>query len=324
MKCKATIIMYHYVRDLKHSRYPQIKGLDITLFREQIEYLKKHYHFITMEMLIDAVKNKNPLPEKSVLLTFDDAYIDHFTNVFPILNENNIQGSFYPPIKAITNNEVLDVNKLHFILASCQDKKKIVKEIYNQLDSFRSEFILMPNQWYYDKLAEPDRFDCAEVIFIKRLLQVELKEELRKKIVDTLFGLFVGVDENSFSRELYMNTDQLKCMQRNGMHIGSHGYEHYWLNSLTYEQQENEIKYSAEFIKSLGGNDNYLTICFPYGAYNDDTLKIIAKHNFQVGLSTKVDVAICSDENKFFLPRLDTNDIPKNMNERANSWYLKG
>ena len=28
---KVTIVMYHYVRDLKYSRYPDIKGLDIWL-----------------------------------------------------------------------------------------------------------------------------------------------------------------------------------------------------------------------------------------------------------------------------------------------------
>jgi len=75
---KVTIVMYHYVRDLKHSRYPEIKGLDISLFYEQIMFLKKHYKFITMEMLIDSFENGSALPDKSVLLTFDDAYSDHF------------------------------------------------------------------------------------------------------------------------------------------------------------------------------------------------------------------------------------------------------
>jgi len=32
-----TIVMYHYVRELKHSRYPEIKGLAIDDFKEQIE-----------------------------------------------------------------------------------------------------------------------------------------------------------------------------------------------------------------------------------------------------------------------------------------------
>jgi len=324
MNSKLTIVMYHYVRDLQHSRYPDIKGIDLHNFKEQILYLRNNYTFITIEQLIDSYNNKTSLPNKAVLLTFDDAYVDHFTNVFPILNENKIQGAFFPPIKAITKNKVLDVNKLHFILASCHDKNRVVEEIYSQLDRYRSEFSLKPNQYYYNKLAEPSRFDSGEIIFIKRLLQLELSESLRNKIVDHLFKLFVGINENSFSRELYMNTDQLKCMLRNGMHIGSHGYEHYWLNTLSKEQQENELILSKEFIKSIGGDEDYLTLCFPYGAFNSDTLTLMSKHNFKVGFSTKVDVAICSVKDKFHLPRLDTNDIPVNRAATTNSWYLKG
>lgn len=33
---KLFVVMYHYTRDLKHSRYPEIKGLDVSLFREQL------------------------------------------------------------------------------------------------------------------------------------------------------------------------------------------------------------------------------------------------------------------------------------------------
>ena len=35
---KLLISMYHYTRDLKHSRYPEIKGLDAELFRKQMEF----------------------------------------------------------------------------------------------------------------------------------------------------------------------------------------------------------------------------------------------------------------------------------------------
>ena len=49
MNSKVTIIMYHYVRDLKHNRYPDIKGLDVKLFKEQIVFLRKNYNIITMD-----------------------------------------------------------------------------------------------------------------------------------------------------------------------------------------------------------------------------------------------------------------------------------
>jgi hypothetical protein len=51
---ELTIVMYHYVRDLAHSRYPAIKGLDLELFKGQISYLQKHYNFVTVEQVIAA------------------------------------------------------------------------------------------------------------------------------------------------------------------------------------------------------------------------------------------------------------------------------
>ena len=43
---KLTVVMYHYVRDLQNSRYPQIKGCDVRLFKEQIKFLQKHLSLI--------------------------------------------------------------------------------------------------------------------------------------------------------------------------------------------------------------------------------------------------------------------------------------
>ena len=40
----VTVVMYHYIRDLKKSRYPAIKGLDYKLFKTQIEYFLKNYN----------------------------------------------------------------------------------------------------------------------------------------------------------------------------------------------------------------------------------------------------------------------------------------
>ena len=53
---KLTVVMYHYVRDLVHSRYPRIKGLQIELFREQVRFLQKHYNFVTVEQVLDSYR----------------------------------------------------------------------------------------------------------------------------------------------------------------------------------------------------------------------------------------------------------------------------
>lgn len=320
----CTIVMYHYVRDLKKTRYPEIKGLDLSLFYEQLAFLEKHYHFITIEELIDAQKNNDSLPPKSVLLTFDDGYAEHYQHAFPILNRKKIQGCFYIPAATIINNTVLDVNKIHFILAAVQDKNMLIQAIYAMLKEYRSEYQLESNEYYFEKLAVANRFDTKEVIFIKRLLQVELKETLRNIMADRLFKQFVSSDERAFSAELYMNAEQIECMQRNGMHIGGHGYNHYWLASLSAEAQGIEINKSKEFIASVGGNLDYWTFCYPYGNHNNDTLTALQNADCKLAMTASPDIADFSKHGVYTLPRLDTNDLPKNQQEPVNKWYELG
>jgi len=320
---KITIVMYHYVRDLKHSRYPEIKGLDIELFNEQLRYILKHYKVIRMEELIDAVKKNKELPNNSLLLTFDDAYKDHFEFVFPILDELGIQGSFFAPAKAIQEHQVLDVNKIHFILASVEDKKQLISDIYTLLDKYRAEYSLESNEYYYKQLAIEGRFDIAEVIFIKRILQRELPEKLRNIIVDFLFNKYVSKDEGAFSRELYMNMDQLKCMIRKGMYVGSHGYDHYWLNTLSKEQQQKEVELSVKFLKKIGCNTENFAFCYPYGAYNESLLSVLKENGCSLALTTEVGIVDLSKNQPLIFPRLDTNDLPKDRDSQPNDWTIK-
>jgi peptidoglycan/xylan/chitin deacetylase (PgdA/CDA1 family) len=302
--------MYHYVRGLKHSRFPEIKGLSVEFFKAQLEYIRKHYSPISMEELVAAIKSNSELPGKALLLTFDDGYADHFMNVFPILNELKIQGSFFPPAKAILKHKVLDVNKIHFMLASVDNKFKIADEIFSFLDRYRAEFSLYDNQYYFNKLAKPGRFDSKEVVFIKSMLQKELPEKLRSEITKELFDKYVTEDEAGFSEELYMNINQLKQMKERGMFMGSHGFGHCWLDKLDKAAQEKEIELSLDFLfHKLGCDNKDWVMSYPYGSYNDSLVCMLKKMGCAVGLTSETRVADISKDNPLTLPRLDTNDI---------------
>ena len=166
MARRLTIAMYHYVRDLKSSRFPEIKGLRTDHFKEQISYIKKHYNIISGEDLINAVESEAALPPNALLLTFDDGYVDHFTQVLPILEANNLPACFFPPVRCVLNSEVLDVNKIHFVLASVRDKQRLVKHIYQAMAIYRRQYQLETDQYYWKAVAKPSRFDPAEVIFV--------------------------------------------------------------------------------------------------------------------------------------------------------------
>lgn len=321
MPNRVTIVMYHFVRDLKHTRYPEIKGLDSAAFVEQIEYIKRHYEPITLEDLIGATRfESRRLPPNAVLLTFDDGYIDHFETVFPVLEKYRIQGSFFPPAKAILEHRVLDVNKIHFVLASVQDKSLIIKSIFAEIQNNMARYGLESPEVYYEKLANPNRYDTADVVFIKRVLQRALPEEFRGRIVDKLFAQFVTNDEQAFANELYMSVEQLRHMRSSGMHIGSHGYDHYWMNTLDEDGQLREIDRSLEFLATLGCDLQNWVMCYPYGGYDSSLLAILKNKNCAIGLATEVAIADLAIDNILTLPRIDTNDLPKRKEASPNDW----
>lgn len=305
----VSIIMYHYVRDLKNSRYPGIKGLDLRLFRQQIEFLKQNFNCISSEQLLEASASKTSLPERAALLTFDDGYIDHYTNVFPILEENGIKGFFSMPAKIIQEQTVLDVNKIHYILAS-GSIGDLLGALYKKLDFYRGkEFDFPSNSELYDALAKANRFDDADTIFIKRVLQAELSERVRNRITQELFSEFVCADEAAFASELYMSYDQIKLMKRAGMHFGFHGYEHYWFERLSEEQYVQEIRQAREVFFDVIDWDNWI-FCYPYGSYSESLIRYCASMGCKAGFTTVARTADLIKDHPLCLPRFDTNDFP--------------
>lgn len=248
---QLTTVMYHYVRPIKKSRYPGIKGLELDSFIEQVKYLKKNYNVITMEDVYDVLFNKKTtLPPRAALLTFDDAYLDHFLHAYPVLKKHNIQGSFFAPAKAVCEGQVLDVNKIHFILSANEGTMPaLIKEAEVLFSKFKDDYGIQNNfEHYFNKLAVASRFDSKEVIFFKRLLQVELPEEMRIHLTSILFEKHIGIDLVAFASELYMNKNHVVHMIADGMHFGAHGNNHYWWNKLDSRLLNIELSESRNFL----------------------------------------------------------------------------
>lgn len=102
MNKKTCLLMYHYTRYFTHSCYPK-KGLDMLLLRWKIDFLNNYFDIMTMKQVIDAVEGKSELPEKSLLLTFDDDYI----YALPFLEGHRVQGSFLFREKLLRNIDCL-------------------------------------------------------------------------------------------------------------------------------------------------------------------------------------------------------------------------
>ncbi len=311
MNNELTIIMYHYVRPLAASSYPRLKALDLSAFVFQLEYLRKNYDFVSVDQVIKAVYEGTALPSKATYLTFDDCYKDHYEFVFPELEKREIPASFFAPAGAIKQNVVLDVNKIHFILAACNDENHLFDETVRFLTQLRKQHQIPKIEDLTVSVAGlGNRYDSKKVKFIKQILQNALPEHIRKIIINFLLQKFVGQSESELSSELYMNLDQIHEMQKNGMNFGAHGYEHYWLEKLNENEKRSEIRKSNEFLDEIGAPKRNRVFCYPYGSYDEKTIDLI-KDEYKLGLTTRSEIANLEFNNRFELPRLDTNDFPQ-------------
>jgi len=102
-------------------------------------------------------------------------------------------------------------------------------------------------------------------------------------------------------------------MIKEGMHFGSHGYHHEWWGHLNIKKQEREIVKSIKFLKEIGVKKNNLSVCFPYGSYNNETINLLQKYSFKFGLTTSQNKIDRKNIDKYLiLPRYDTNQF-KNL-----------
>lgn len=304
-----TVVMYHYVRPLLKTQFPAIKGLDFEAFIRQVRYFKNNYSPITLKDCISAFDGKQQLPSNPVLLTFDDGYTDHFNYVMPILNELSISGAFYPPVNAARDRKVLEVNKIHYILASGVEVNHIIGIINNHIEKCKTEYNLEDTSFYRTTYARATRYDDSNTVYVKKMLQRGLPSKVRSIIIDFLFKKFVTNDEAAFAEQLYLSDTQLKYMVRNGFSIGGHGLNHQWLDSLNDEEQETEIRNSREYLLSLGVDENELTFVYPFGGFNNTTLNLLDSHGFKIAFTTRPGLAGINLAERFLIPRLNTNDF---------------
>lgn len=305
------IVMYHYVRDFARSRYPGIKGLDLQEFRYQIDYLRQKYQIVTAEDVAGALSSGDNLPPNAALLTFDDGYAEHYDLVFPILFDLGLQGSFFPPVKPVRDAVMLDVNRVHFILACCEDPGELARAV-DQAIAASERDDLQSVQSYRAEWAKPNRFDDAQTIYVKRMLQTVLPEAFRNEIAQALFAKYVSSDEAAFASELYISTEQAKLMQASGMYFGSHGFSHYWLNRIPRETQVEEVELALGFLRDIGSPvDDFWVMCYPFGGWNPQLLEVLREYDCTFGLTTEFTTADLDSNDPLLLPRYDTNDFPK-------------
>jgi peptidoglycan/xylan/chitin deacetylase (PgdA/CDA1 family) len=100
-KVSLPILMYHHITHLAANASATWRMLTVTpeAFEAQVKWLADNgYHTLFFSDLVAYFQDGAPLPEKPIILTFDDGWTDDYTIAFPILRRHCMVGTFFPPV----------------------------------------------------------------------------------------------------------------------------------------------------------------------------------------------------------------------------------
>ncbi|MBI2018813.1 polysaccharide deacetylase family protein [Candidatus Daviesbacteria bacterium] len=118
---KVPILTYHYIANNPNSKDRQRDALSVPpdKFEAQMDYLAKNgYTPITLDTLYGIYNGQAGAPEKAVVLTFDDGYIDFYTTAFPILRRFNFHAVSFIPTGLIGGSYYMNWNQIKEIQSS--------------------------------------------------------------------------------------------------------------------------------------------------------------------------------------------------------------
>jgi len=94
---RVVILCYHGVTERSQRHPSDVHGLHIRAdrFEKQLDYLRRHYQVISLAEFVKACQNNVPLPDYSVVLTFDDGYRNFLTCALPRLAARNMHVSIF-------------------------------------------------------------------------------------------------------------------------------------------------------------------------------------------------------------------------------------
>ncbi|WP_160688723.1 polysaccharide deacetylase family protein [Clostridium sp. C2-6-12] len=164
------VLYYHSVRESADNEVT----IKPEILREHLKYINEQgYTTLTMKQLEDYILNNSPIPEKSILITFDDGYMDNYYNAFPILKEFNMTATIFCITSELDGSYYLS--------------KEAIKEISDYGIDIESHTVTHPhlNKLKYDKQLE-------ELLESKKTL-----EGITGKEITSIAYPFGDFDDNS-------------------------------------------------------------------------------------------------------------------------------
>jgi len=244
---KLLVVMYHGVTR-QHYDPPVWTQLPEVIFQRQLEFLARYYQPVSLQQVVHAISGACALPERAVLITFDDGLRNNATVAWPILRRMDIPAAIFLTVDFIETDRFFWVDELYIYLVEASRSGKA---------------------WPLADLPEGRSFFEAGDIWGAYLYIVEkykrLPESTLREHLSTLAAAF-PFDRTLFNEDFgLLEWDQVKAMHREGLvDFGVHTATHQILTQMDQKNVEHELVASRMTLEEKLGQP-VRTFCYPNG-----------------------------------------------------------
>jgi peptidoglycan/xylan/chitin deacetylase (PgdA/CDA1 family) len=285
---RALVLMYH--RIFTPLSDPWNICVSPGNFDAQLNFLKENYSVISTSELVRQLET-GKIKNRSVILTFDDGYLDNYTTAKPLLETYSVPATFFITDSYLggthsfwwdeLENIIVHSNKLPPVF-TVQFKGEAItldlegEEILN--DDLRLQHAV------YNANTPPTRRTKLYILLwrmfspLLRSDQIELLQIIRE---------WAGLKEEETRVEGAMAPEQLKQMADNPLFtIGGHTKTHPSLPDHPEEVQQREISENQRYLEQCIQKKVDL-FAYPSGNYNDSTIRILKDQQFSAAFATR-------------------------------------
>jgi peptidoglycan/xylan/chitin deacetylase (PgdA/CDA1 family) len=236
-------------------------------YESQLRFIAKHFDVFNFKTLQSHVERTGRFPERSLIMTFDDGYIDNYEVVYPMVKRFGFTATMFVTAGFIGQNKLFWWDKLAYVVKHTKRDRIDLDapfEITMSLDEY------------------PQRQAAARAV-IKRAKTMldEEKEELILKLSEQL-----DVEIDDAQHRTMMTWEQLREMSRDGIEIGAHSVNHPIFSNVDEERLRHEVTRSKQMIEEHIG-DEVIT----FGSPGRGILTAPQKVDFESRLSRIVEEA---------------------------------
>jgi peptidoglycan/xylan/chitin deacetylase (PgdA/CDA1 family) len=275
-----TVLTYHRVNRPEAAGDTDAAVVDATpeQFDEQLAFLAAHFSAVRIADLVRFVDGVGQLPANPLLITFDDAYRDCYTEALPRLLRHGLPATFFVPTAYVSERRLFWWDHIAYL---CKHSRR------QQLE------LGYPQRLRLDLRGGPQ----AAIDICLDLVKRHHGLDLSRFLAELERGCGVVLDrarERAMVEAALMTWDQIRALRDAGMDIQSHTRHHRVLQTLPPPQLREELAAGRRDLEAQLGTP-VEAIAYPVGAPVTGQAELraaVAEAGFRLGFSNGTGVSL--------------------------------